>query len=1745
MLLKNSKRFIALILTISFIFPNVNVFANSEIVLDDSDIKTEERVLEETEVVQAETDIELGNEVIESTDEDSTETIDLQKDLDSEIAEKYKIDVISPTMQQDLKTSKMSDSKNKELESLEKVDLGAISPTMQSDLQTNKTGNSRNSRGLMFSLSDSPSILLSNVTRNSMKASVIYPNSTAWGNRLELQNLYNGVWQDITNTYNTTNGTYSIQNLTSGDYYRIRLTWYDNGWDYIDAFISTNSETLSISDVTANSLKISAVYPNSTAWGNRLEIHDTDNNVWQDITNTYNTTNGTYSVQNLNPETHYRVRLTWYDNGWDYRDAFITTMSASTQLTGSGTEEDPYLISDANELRLIKEDMTAHYKLAADIDVGSWEPLGKTLNATEIESFSGVLDGNGFKLKSMLISNTINDSTYGDIGFFRKLDGAIIKNITFENANVENIAKYNFTYKTKVAVLAGSAINSQVMNAKFNDLLVSGGTVIAGVIGEINGHIEFNNVDVTNAEIIASDYGGEIAGLVASGSMGSYESQEREIIFIDSSFSGKLIGGTQGGRLSGLFGGTVTKIERCSVNAEVDARGLVNGMVFEINGGSQIKDSYVNLIIKQDRLMPNLSEIYGIAERSQDKITIENCFVILTGIGTPKNVKVQPLDVKISGYYAPTGESVYVNSYYNATGFTNVLNTLSGHSRTTEQLKNSSNYINWDMANIWDMTNSYPFLRDSFDNESLKGNGTESNPYILKRREDFLKIKNNLSAYYNIESDIDFLNDPIDGIGSKDAPFSGFIDGKGHTLYNIQWNQSFDATAFFLYSDGAEFKNIAFDNIGIDDSADDYSLNSRTTTRSVSHNTNITSASGLFGTVKNSHLFNIIVNKIYAPFDTVAVGGLIGYASNSTIERCAVLSGRVSGMEMSSAASLIGIAENNTIVRECYTSMNASTSYSLGCGMIGRVNNNVLIENSYSNDTVTSYYAYNKDGRYSLIGKSYYGDVPIENVKIVNSYSSSTIEETSPNLPANFKLAPDGVVIENSYYLGNKTSSELMQKATFKNWNFNNIWKIDEGKTYPSLRNIPSFSVFLDFPVKSGEITLWYGMVDEQCQQPNPGIDIQDVENASVYSLADGTISAIKNDDLFNDYLEIDFKYNNENMRAIYFNIIPFAKLEVGRKVAQGEEIAKTQNIDNRGVVKICIFKIKENGDLESVDPVLYLKRPEYSSDYLSKTLSSTFIKNNYRILNQEGKFVPSITTFSSNGVKDKKHQDYVDNRFITDDEKYLRKLVEDYYSEEISFWDLNKAKTLEDLVKENLTYNDKTKIATVKIDGIVKEYASSLSNARISVETDRMIVSEEVFLKDFFPAEYDKLSAYFLGFNYWAEDFETFLTKFKESTALENWDRFLGLYLAQINSESKAKDVAEHFSKKFDIATFTNFKPTDNYLSSTFSDGSTRFDSEVLCLIGHSGHDWMGLNVLDLWLLDVPIFKKIEDANKLKLIIFAGCLSAEQNSEGNITESAVKNGIRKDGTKYYGVKNAIGFEKKILNEVTDNWLEAFFDAAYDGESIKDSVDKANSIWYPKPNSGVNSGRLYENENNTAKDKTISNSKKTATRTSKTALSQNIITLEDNLVIDKDNIDYRILFKQISTLLTNKYQLEDYFISEYIDDELNGNISFTLYVENVRTNIHFSFLIENGHATKLYFYGDYKKDINLSPSMYSDDELKNKANLDIETPKGTKLSKQEVSIAYLTDEDTFIYSVTNTYTDETGKELILDIVYEK
>ena len=204
--------------------------------------------------------------------------------------------------------------------------------------------------------------------------------------------------------------------------------------------------------------------------------------------------------------------------GWDFKNYWcmgddsrpeLKELGALT-LEGSGTEEDPILIGDEEDLlyaveMLNKNDSRVagkYLKLTADITL--------TSNFTMIQSFTGVLDGAGHSISGLSIVDE-DTSTQTDylIGFVRTNSGTI-KDLAFESPVIQTSVVCNTDSFSGVAVIAGENANGglihgcRVSNATVN---APNAAKIAGVTA-LNGRNAKNSATVSNCYVSGNLIGG-------------------------------------------------------------------------------------------------------------------------------------------------------------------------------------------------------------------------------------------------------------------------------------------------------------------------------------------------------------------------------------------------------------------------------------------------------------------------------------------------------------------------------------------------------------------------------------------------------------------------------------------------------------------------------------------------------------------------------------------------------------------------------------------------------------------------------------------------------------------------------------------------------------------------------------------------------------------------------------------------------------------------------------------------------------------------------------------------------------------------------------------------------------------------------------------------------------------------------------------------------------------------------------
>lgn len=112
----------------------------------------------------------------------------------------------------------------------------------------------------------------------------------------------------------------------------------------------------------------------------------------------------------------------------------VTQKASSNPLFayGTGTPEDPFLVSTARQLDNVRKVPYACFRQTADIDITGYSPSGHGWEP--ISDFTGVYDGNMHSIKGL----TVNLSQTDEVGLFSRMasDNAVIKRVILENVSV-------------------------------------------------------------------------------------------------------------------------------------------------------------------------------------------------------------------------------------------------------------------------------------------------------------------------------------------------------------------------------------------------------------------------------------------------------------------------------------------------------------------------------------------------------------------------------------------------------------------------------------------------------------------------------------------------------------------------------------------------------------------------------------------------------------------------------------------------------------------------------------------------------------------------------------------------------------------------------------------------------------------------------------------------------------------------------------------------------------------------------------------------------------------------------------------------------------------------------------------------------------------------------------------------------------------------------------------------------------
>lgn len=195
-------------------------------------------------------------------------------------------------------------------------------------------------------------------------------------------------------------------------------------------------------------------------------------------------------------------------------------------LDGDGTDSNPYIITNDQELQAMNKDIDGHYKLGNNIDAAGTNNWYDGDGFKPISTFKGSLDGDGYEISGLHIDRP----TESNIGLIAESE-AEIHDIGFTNTDIrgdENVGSIigrnsnhvsitnsyslgNVDGNVNVGGIIGLNHNHAEIRESYSVYDITGDINVGGIIGKNNNHADIYD-SYSNGTIEGNEYVGGIIG---------------------------------------------------------------------------------------------------------------------------------------------------------------------------------------------------------------------------------------------------------------------------------------------------------------------------------------------------------------------------------------------------------------------------------------------------------------------------------------------------------------------------------------------------------------------------------------------------------------------------------------------------------------------------------------------------------------------------------------------------------------------------------------------------------------------------------------------------------------------------------------------------------------------------------------------------------------------------------------------------------------------------------------------------------------------------------------------------------------------------------------------------------------------------------------------------------------------------------------------------------------------------------
>lgn len=254
-------------------------------------------------------------------------------------------------------------------------------------------------------------------------------------------------------------------------------------------------------------------------------------------------------------------------------------------LSGSGTAEDPYLLADAEDLKVFRDlvnkaggnELCA--RLTADIDLGNeeWTPFNPASGAVS-DAYAGTFDGDGHTIKGLKINSEVSNQ-----GLFGVINGATVKKL-----NVEGSVTSSGNY---IGGIVGMLYQGKIENCSFGGNVTTTKTGRTG--GYAGGIASFAGNDATQtARISGCINTGNITGATKS-TVGGIVGYAKHTTIENCYNTGAINGASRAGGIAGQLQNNCTAMY-CYNIGTVSGSGTASGICDFLYSSSKLTSCYSN-----------------------------------------------------------------------------------------------------------------------------------------------------------------------------------------------------------------------------------------------------------------------------------------------------------------------------------------------------------------------------------------------------------------------------------------------------------------------------------------------------------------------------------------------------------------------------------------------------------------------------------------------------------------------------------------------------------------------------------------------------------------------------------------------------------------------------------------------------------------------------------------------------------------------------------------------------------------------------------------------------------------------------------------------------------------------------------------------------------------------------------------------------------------------------------------------